>query len=218
MKKKDIIIASLTGILAIGSCIAYASNSLKIGDKEFDGLKYSIKADILSKSENNEEVKKILDEIAMQDRSIERELYDKIPDTAIKNEDATFNKMTMNSGRYFEKIDDEKNSKLLSSNSLDEFTEVYERKISDEDAIKIASEEIKSALNNQKAEKVTAEFVLYTNLYENIEKRPIVLVTFDGIAMGTPQAMKNRKKINQTQVYVDSLTGDILEIVSRGHN
>ncbi len=183
-----------------GTRISQMINTIEI----FDGLIYSTKGAILLRDANDEDTKKVLDEIARQDYSFYREHYEKIPDTAIKNTDDMFNTMIMNSGRYFEKVDEE---------------ESYKRKISNEEAIKIASKEVGLESSEQVPEKVTAEFVLYTNLIQKIEKKPIILVTLDGFTFGgTGSFRRNPRKINQTQAYIDAYTGERLELVSRGYN
>ncbi len=133
-----------------------------------------------------------------------------IPSTALSMKDEKFDTLYKNSGTYFESID---TIQTLSVNSEDTN---YERKISDEEAIEIAKEHIgyeeyyKSEVSN-----ISTEFLLYSNSGLNTERRPVIAVTFDGLLFSTA---KNKPTVSQTKILVDSLTGDVVRLISVGHN
>lgn len=136
-----------------------------------------------------------------------------VPINAITMKDKRLDEIYKDFGNYFE------------STSSEDYNEVlYDRKITDAEAIKIATEFLKDISDIENATSTNVEFLLYTNIYSGIEQRPVVVVTFDNVKTSlssgpaTKTTEKQKSDVVQTKVLLDALTGDFVTEMCMGYN
>lgn len=148
------------------------------------------------------------------DMNISTSLISKIPTTAVTMEDSYIDQIYKKSGKYFEKIE-QNDSKTLNATATNNVNTIYERNITDAEAIEIAKRHIAGALENKNVEP-KVEFLLYSNIVRGIEQRPVLTVTFDDVMVGT--STDDKPSTIETKILIDSLTGDVISLMSVGHN
>lgn len=137
-----------------------------------------------------------------------------IPSTAITFEDSQMDDIYKNAGTYFENIE-KVYVQVTNENNMSGENNIYERRITDEKAIEIAKNHISGALSNYNSNP-TVEFLLYSNIHRGIEQRPVLTVTFDDVMVG--RSSNDKLNTVETKILIDSLTGEIISLISAGHN
>ncbi len=142
--------------------------------QNLENLKYSTIAQNLLPYANDTAVYEKLTEINNQDWKGYKANWERIPENIVSFSDSIFDITLKNRGRFFEIIDE---------NNLN-----YKSNISNEKAIEIIKNQYEKVFEEKfDTYEINAEFVLYTDFYEKIDKEPVLLVTVQGSSKATEE-------------------------------
>ena len=145
-----------------------------------ENLKYSAMAQQLLPFQYDLGVYKHLAYLSMGDYSPLKEIWSKIPENVVLFNDNVFDTNLKNSGHYFEVIDENNKN--------------YKRTVTDAQAIEIIKNRFKGFNDTSDQYKFKSQFVLFTDLYQNINREPVILVTVQGTFKTTEKDKENVRK------------------------
>ncbi len=167
-----------------------------------ENLQYSVKAQTLLPFADDPEVYKELERISKEDFSIYEEIWSKLPDNIVTFNDNIFDTKIKNAGHYYEKIDENNTN--------------YHRTITNEQAIKIIRNKYRGALSDNFDEfEVKSQFVLFTDLYQDINREPVILVTVQGTFKTAEETKKSAKEYWKEKIGSDIIDNMNLDTSSQ---